>query len=403
MAATSGAVRAGAVLGGFDAEGGFTGPGRPTHSWSRWELEGRGPPSRGGRFWQDWEAELARVAAAGFDSVRVCVEWARCEPLEGRLDPEAVSAYGRLLDRCHEHGLQPVVVLHRLAHPAWLGVDLWLQPDAPERFSSWVDIAVRHFAGRAHQWVTIDQLNASALFAYLSGRHPPGRRLDVTATVRGLDNLLAAHVLAYGVIKERQPRAVVATGNRHLPVYELDRLLVDVLLGRRDGVGRHDLHGWLTERRRAHEAGPDGARAGRVGRALRTLVRDALPLSQALPRSVAAVYDAPSDLAIDRLEVAAEPGDGFRLLPLPGRAHRVRAWNDHGGELLAACRAAHGTGLPLSVVGDAPVGVRALRRRRAEVAAAAAGGAHVTGYHQRVSPAALDALAADTAAGPAGR
>lgn len=393
MTGTGGGVRTGAVVGGFDAEGGYNGPGQPAHSWCRWEAEGRAPRPAG-RFWRDGEAELARVAAAGFDSVRVSVEWARCEPHPGRLDLEAVARYGRLLDRCHEYGLQPVVVLHRLAHPAWLGVDLWLQADAAERFSSWVGAAVHHLADRAHRWVTVDRLNAGALCAYLSGRHPPGRRLDVAATVRSLDNRLAAHVLAHQAVRQRQPQGVVSTGNRHLPVYELDRLLVDVLLGRGAGVGRHELYDWLHERRRAHQAGPDGA-GGRVARALRKLVGDAVPLSQALPRAVAAVYDAPDDRCIDVLEVAAEPGDVRRLLPLPGGGRRARCWADHGGELLAACRAAAGTGLPLSVVGDRPVGARTFRRRRAEVEAAAGTGAPVVAYCQRLSAAGLGALAAD--------
>ena len=46
------AVRPGAVLGGFETEGGYNGRGQPAHSWSWWEAEGKAPrrPSSGG-FW----------------------------------------------------------------------------------------------------------------------------------------------------------------------------------------------------------------------------------------------------------------------------------------------------------------------------------------------------------------
>lgn len=394
MAAGAGGRRTGAVLGGFDTEGGFNGPGGPAHNWCWWEIEGRTPrrPPSGG-FWENWDAALAQVAAAGFDAVRVSVEWARCEPLDGEVDLEAVAGYCRLLDVCHQHGLQPVVVLHRFAHPAWMGVDFWLRPDSPERFCSWVELAVEHFAGRAHQWVTVDQLNACALFSYLSGRNPPGSWLDVRAAIRSIDHLLAAHVLAYETIKDRQPHGVVATGNRHLPVYELDRLLVDVLLGRGDGVGRHDLHGWLVDRRARYLAGPAGAAGGRTAKGLRRLAGAAVPLEQALARSVAAVYDSGCERAIDGLEVSAEAGDLFRVVPLPGNRDRVAWWSDHGGQIQEACRANRDVGLPLSVVGDVAVSVNRLRRDLAEVEAAVTAGTDVAAYFQRMKPAALERLA----------
>lgn len=389
-------VRTGLVLGGFDVEGGYNRPGQPAHNWCWWEVEGRSPrrPPSGG-FWQNWDASVAQAAAAGFDAVRVSVEWARCEPLDGEPDEAAVAGYCRMLDVCHEHGLQPSVTLHRFAHPAWMGVDFWLRPDSPERFCSWVEAAVEHFAGRTHQWVTIDQLNACALFSYLSGRNPPGRRLDVGATVRALDHLLTAHVLAYETIKERQPQAVVTTGNRHLPVYELDRLLVDVLLTRSRGVARHDVHGWLADRRSAYNAGLRAAGGGHVLGVLQALARPAIPNAQALVRAVAAVYDGPCERPLDVLQVSAQAGDVVRAVPMPGKWGRAASWGDRGGHVERACHANRDAGVPLSVSGDAPVGINSLRRDLAEVQAAVAAGLDVTAYVQRLRAPALERLARD--------
>ncbi|HET7488939.1 MAG TPA: family 1 glycosylhydrolase [Acidimicrobiales bacterium] len=383
--------RLGAVVGGFEEEGGFNGPGQPAHSWSWWEAEGR-VARRPAGVWDRWDAVVAGLAAAGVTSVRIPVEWARCEPLDGRLDARAVAGYARLLDSCHEHGVAPVVVLHRFAHPAWMGVNFWLRPDAPERFCLWAQTAVEHFAGRTRRWVTIDQLNATALLSYLSGHHPPGRRAAVAATVRALDHLLAAHVLAYEAVKDRQPHGEVAMGTRHLPVYELDRLLVDVLVGRREAGDRHDLHAWLAGRRADFDASPWAA-GGVAGRAVRRWAAGALPLEQALARTVTAVYDGAGDAYLDVLEVSATPGDVHRLLPLPPAVARL--WRSGAGTSLgAACRAASSTGLPLAAVGDTPAGGPLLRRRRAEVGEAVAAGAPVGAYHQRLTGAALAELAA---------
>ncbi|MGH9283352.1 MAG: family 1 glycosylhydrolase, partial [Acidimicrobiales bacterium] len=309
----------------------------------------------------------------------------RCEPLDGKLDRRAVGAYCRLLDSCHEHGLQPAVTLHRFAHPAWMGVDFWLRPDSPERFRRWVEAAVDHFAGRTHHWVTVDQLNVCAIWSYLSGRNPPGRRLDVAATIRSLDHLLAAHILAYEAIKERQPQAVVVMGTRSLPVYELDRLLVDVLLGRSSGVARHDLGEWLGQRRSRFITGLGTAtRPGRTALAwaVRQWASSAIPLEQALARSVAAAYDSSWACPIDVLQVGGEEGDLDTVLPvaLPG------VGTDGCSRLVGACRMNSDVGLPLWALSDAPAGTGGFGRNVAEVERARAEGAMVNAFFQRLAP-----------------
>ncbi|MGH9177371.1 MAG: family 1 glycosylhydrolase [Acidimicrobiales bacterium] len=381
--------RVGVVLGGFDAEGGFNRPDQPANNWYWWEIEGRARPSTG-QLWGNWELEVARAAAVGCDAIRVCVEWPRCEPLDGQIDRRAVAAYCRLLDCCHEHGLQPAVTLHRFAHPAWMGVDFWLRPDAPERFRHWVETAVDHFAGRTHHWVTIDQLNMSAIWSYLSGRYPPGRRLDLAATIRSLDHLLAGHVLAYEAIKERQPQAVVAMGTRALPVYELDRVLVDVVLGRAAGVGRHDLGDWLAQRRRNYP--PDVEGAGGPGErgpgrtalawAVRQWAASAIPLDQALARAVAAVYDGGWRQPLDVLQVGGEDDDLSTVLPVPLPA----VGTDGCSRLVAACRMNRDVELPLWVLSDGPAPTGGFGRNVADVERAHAEGARVTAFFQRLAP-----------------
>ncbi|MGH9153686.1 MAG: family 1 glycosylhydrolase, partial [Acidimicrobiales bacterium] len=373
-------LRLGVAVGGFEEEGGYNRPGLPANSWSWWEAEGRAPASRGlNPSWPRWESELAAAAARGCRTARVSVEWARCEPLDGSLDRRAFGDYCRLLESCHDHGLQPVVTLHRLAHPAWLGADFWLRPDSPERFGRWVEAAVDRFAGRTHQWVTIDRLNVTALWSYLGGHLPPGRRLDVAATIRCLDHLLAAHVLAFEAVKERQPQAVVGFGTRVLPVYELDRLLVDLLLGPSHGVGRHEVGAWLAERRDRFGTGDGEARTALTW-ALRQWASSAVPLEQALARTTAAVYESACARAVDVLHLGAEDGDLALALPFPTPAG---APDRRAGRLARACRSMAGLGLPVAVVSDGPTDEHRLAEDVEVLEEAVAGGAPVVAYYSR--------------------
>jgi hypothetical protein len=137
--------------------------------------------------------------------------------------------------------------------------------------------------------------------------------------------MLTAHVLAYDAILARQPHASVGTNNFAFSVYELDKLLVDVLLGRSHGIGRHDLRTWLSERRRSYHraVAPGTARE----RALRRFCSTTIPLDHALPRAVAAVYASPNERCISNVQLDWYDPVVSNHIRLPG--HRTaggRSW-----------------------------------------------------------------------------
>jgi beta-glucosidase/6-phospho-beta-glucosidase/beta-galactosidase len=320
--------RFGVATAGFQIEGGYNGPGEPANNWARWESEGRVEPSGVALdFWNDYEHQLDLAVAAGCDSFRLSVEWARCEPTEGDLDGDAIDRYRTILDACHERGLEPLVTFHHFTHPAWLGADFWLDTDSPDRFAEWVAVALLAFGDRCHQWVTLNEINIYALQTYLTGVFPPGRRFDVAATVRTLDHMLAGHVLAYEVVKEQQPDATVTTNNFPFSVYELDRLLVDILLARDEGISRDDLGSWLGQRRAGYYARLPQAPHRLTESLLRTRASRSIPLDQALPRAVHAVYDSPHTRALDVVAIDYYDPTTSNHIRLPGhRTSGGRSW-----------------------------------------------------------------------------
>jgi beta-glucosidase/6-phospho-beta-glucosidase/beta-galactosidase len=319
--------RFGVATAGFQIEGGYNGPGEPANNWSWWEAEGRVEPSGIALdFWNQHDRALDKAAELGCDAFRLSIEWARCEPRDGEVDEAAVERYQAVLDGIHDRGMQPLVTLHHFTHPAWLGVDFWLRPDSPERFRGWVERAVDRFSGRCRHWITINEPNVLAIQSYFTGEFPPGRRLQVGQAVRAVDHLLAAHVLAYEAVHERQPQAVVATNTFALSLYELDRLGLDLLLARSLGVGRYDLKPWLAERRTEfYRSTLPGL--GLAERALRRWTAGAIALEQAFPRTVAAVYDSPCERALDVVPIDFyDPVAAHRLQPR--RLPEPKLWDD---------------------------------------------------------------------------
>ncbi|MBW3615329.1 MAG: family 1 glycosylhydrolase [Actinobacteria bacterium] len=335
--------RFGVVTSGFGVEGGYNGPDEPANNWAEWERAGVIEPSGDALdFWHSYEEHFDRAAGLGCDSFRLSVEWSRVEPAPGELDAAAVDRYRAILSAAARRGLEPVVTLHHFAHPAWLGPDFWVGLDSPELFAGWAEVAVSRLKDHCRHWITINEPNIVAIESYLTGRFPPGRRLAAGAALRALDHMLAAHVMAADVIHRVQPDARVSVNTYALSIYELDQLLVDTLVARHQGVLRSGIGSHLRGRRSNwNRAAPTPASVAE--RALRRLVASAVPLDQALPRTIAEVYRSSRAASIDA--VALGYHDQVASPRLPPRWHQ----RPEPSRLAARCRRGAGVGLPVEV------------------------------------------------------
>ncbi|MHB8219329.1 MAG: family 1 glycosylhydrolase [Acidimicrobiales bacterium] len=298
--------RFGVATAGFQIEGGYNGPGEPANNWHRWEADGRVEPSGSAiGFWDRYEEHLDLVAGLGCDSFRMSIEWARTEPEDGTVDEAAIDRYRRILEACRTRRLEPLVTLHHFTHPEWLGEEFWLHPDAPDRFASWVRVAVEAFGDLCTNWITSNELNVLALESFVTGTFPPGGFGRLRTAVTALDHLVTGHVLAYDVIHDRQPESTVSTNNYSLSIYEFDRLPLDLLVARHHGIARSDLATWLGSRRRDHARATPRPRGlhGAPEAALRSLATHSLPLDRGLPRATEAVYASRHDCHLDVAQV----------------------------------------------------------------------------------------------------
>lgn len=235
------------------------------------------------------------------------MEWARCEPVEGEIDEEALARYAAVVDGCRARGLVPVVVLHDHGHPRWLGHDFWLRLEAPARFGTWAATAAARLGGDCRHWISLEEPNALAVRGWLAGTWSPARLLAPGDVVRALDHLMAAHVLAHTALHRLQPEARVATTVAPSAVYELGPLVTDVVRSRAAGVPRDGLHDWLSGRRWTWYAARDRPTTGEAAR--RRVAQSVVPLEQALPRTIDAVWAAHHEDPLDDLAVELVPPD----------------------------------------------------------------------------------------------
>jgi len=274
----------GVATSGYQCEGGFNGPGDPQNNWASHETAGRAARTGDATaFWTRYREDFELCRGIGLNAFRLSIEWARVQPtrsaVSGRapdFDFAAMDAYADRIAACREAGLEPVVTLHHFTHPAWLGVDAWLDDGTPERFEAFVVATVGRVNRRltAHHgqppvgwYVTLNEPNMLVFNTYVSRYFPGGPAGGIAVSARAYNRLLAAHVRAYNAIhdlyeSERWPAPRVALNTFCSDVYWSENLLLDLLSLRANGVAPHRAPDYFLAREAGLRRALEGCRAG---------------------------------------------------------------------------------------------------------------------------------------------
>lgn len=242
---------------GYQSEGGFNGPGEPQNNWAISEQEGKfAKTGNAADFWNHYEEDFRLAASLGLTAFRLGIEWARVQPMPEpnrseevpEFDSAAIDAYADRIAACQKAGLEPVLTLQHFTHPAWLGIDAWLEDRTVELFTDYVKRTLPQICTRldeVHQcrpprfFITLNEPNILIQNTYLTP-HFPGREFGPMTALRALNRLLAAHVRAYNVIHdlyaERGYETPMVTTNTFCSdTYWSDLVILDLLSMRERG------------------------------------------------------------------------------------------------------------------------------------------------------------------------
>lgn len=168
--------------------------------WSRWERDKRVPESADGNgFATNFHDDLALIASLGFTDIRLTLEWARIEPVAGKVDSQALDLYDDIVSHARSVGLAPWLTLVHTSLPGWFSDDSGSFLDRHSREMTWlrhVDRCAERYGHLAEGWVPIDDPIGWALRGYGIGNRPPGRRSNTDAGKALLSDALEAALLA---------------------------------------------------------------------------------------------------------------------------------------------------------------------------------------------------------------
>ena len=267
----------GVASSGYQCEGGYNGPGQPQNNWT--DVEARGRVMRTGLaadFWNRYQEDFAHCHAMGLNAFRLSIEWARVQPSASakRSEPpafdfEALDGYADRLAACRRQGLEPVITLQHFTHPAWLGVDAWLDDRTPALFEQFVSTTVAHINRRfmethgqppLHWFVTLNEPNMLVINTYLNRHFPGGGHRGMgwrsPPTIDSFP-LMCAPTTPYMICSNGEgwtpPRVTMNTFCSD--VYWSEKMLLDLLCVRERGVRDAELKGYLREEsNRLHHA-----------------------------------------------------------------------------------------------------------------------------------------------------
>jgi len=278
----------GVATSGYQAEGGYNGPGEPLNNWAWAENAGDVVPSgRTADFWTLAHEDFGRCRDMGLNAFRMSIEWARVQPTrtlgetgglpEGEppppFDERALYSYAQRIADCRAHGLEPIITLHHFVWPAWLGLDAWLDPKTIEHYLTFVRRTVEYLLRMLPQdfncapprwFITLNEPNLQAFNHHLYRIFPTGRPIGLEPTIRCLANLLEAHVRAYRLIHELYARSdvkpMVSFNNYCSDLYWSDTALIDLLFAPSRKVPRQLVREDLADRGKAFDERFNSAR-----------------------------------------------------------------------------------------------------------------------------------------------
>ncbi|GMU77678.1 MAG: beta-glucosidase [Acidimicrobiia bacterium] len=149
-----------------------------------------------------YPGDLDLMAALGFGAYRFSLEWSRIEPEEGEVSRAALDHYARVIDACHDRGMQAVVTFHHFTTPRWAAADGgWENRTIVDRFTRFTEIAAARLGSDIDLACTINEPNVVNVMGYLMGHFPPGRTGDLDGYARAADHLVDAHRAVVPVLR----------------------------------------------------------------------------------------------------------------------------------------------------------------------------------------------------------
>ncbi|CAE8637437.1 unnamed protein product, partial [Polarella glacialis] len=167
------------------------------------------PHTREDREWRHryhrYEEDVLLMKELGVTAYRFSISWCRIVPDgKGKVNPEGIAYYNRLIDCCLANGITPYVTLYHWDLPLTLQLenDGWLSMETAHAFNRYASACFQAYGDRVKHWMTFNESWCSAVLGYGVGMFAPGR-VSLDEPYQAGHHLCLAHGMAVKSFREQ--------------------------------------------------------------------------------------------------------------------------------------------------------------------------------------------------------
>lgn len=211
----------GAATSAYQVEGAFNEDGKSLSNWDVFcHIEGNVIDGSNADIADDhyhrYLEDIEIMGSLGLTAYRLSISWSRVLPRGrlGAINQVAIDFYNKIIDDLLLRGIEPFVTLFHFEFPQELEARFggWLSPLMQEEYVHFAEVCFSNFADRVKYWMTFNEANVYAEFAYERAGFPPLRcsppfgdcasgNSDVEPLVV-VHNMLLAHARAAKLYRE---------------------------------------------------------------------------------------------------------------------------------------------------------------------------------------------------------
>ncbi|TFG62793.1 MAG: glycosyl hydrolase family protein, partial [Spirochaetales bacterium] len=157
-----------------------------------------------------YEEDIAIMADLGIDSYRFSLAWPRIVPEKGRINQKGLDFYSRLTDGLLKRGIRPLATLFHWDAPSWLfAAGGFTRAESVDDYLFYCEAVFKSLGDRIKQWVSINEPMVFAIYGYITGEMPPGKKNSLKGMCRTAHHLLMAHNRAVPLCRSLVPGGTI--------------------------------------------------------------------------------------------------------------------------------------------------------------------------------------------------
>ena len=176
-------------------------------------------------FYHHMEEDLHYMKELGAECFRTSFAWTRFFPNgdDSQVNQKAIEFYDRMINRCVEYDIEPIVTLSHLEIPYAL-YDIyggWENRYFIECFVRYAKVVLDHFQDRIRYFITFNEINCAIHFPCVVGVGTDRSEHPTTTMYQAMHNMLVANALIIQYAKEKYTHLVIGCMTAFGPIYPL--------------------------------------------------------------------------------------------------------------------------------------------------------------------------------------